>query len=211
MIRNILTTLTIIILFIGCDNQEIEASNDIICQSSIKNPEGWRILNCGLYINSKGQIGFPSRPDYVFKDHKLKGLDKMCPNRFIVKLNDSISLNEVIDTSSFVSLGSNYYKDNSSIYFHYVMCSGGNLHKFSNDTSNFNVLNSCYVSHKDSIYYSRGGRSLDVDLKSFKYSMRYHHIARDKNGYIEFGERKTKEEIKKSMGDFFNELNLKSY
>lgn len=211
MIRSILTRLAIGILFIGCNNQENQASNKVKYEASIKNPEGWTILNCGLYINSKGEIGFPSRPDYVFKDHELQGEDKMCRNRFLVKLNDSIPLNEVIDTNSFISLGASFYKDKSAIYFYYAMCDGGYFHQFSNDTSNFKVLNSCYVSHNNSIYVARGRQLSDVDIKSFKYSTKYHSIARDKNGYFEFGERKTKREIEESLGDLFKGLNLKSY
>ena len=141
----------------------------------------------------------------------MQGEDKNCPNKFLVKLNDSTPLNEVIDTNSFIALGACFYKDKSAIYFYYAMCDGGYFHHFSNDPSNFKVLNSCYVSHNDSIYASKGGQVLDVDINSFKYSTNFHSIARDKNGYFEFGERKTKSEIKKSLGDLFNELNLKSY
>jgi hypothetical protein len=210
-IRRKLSILTVSIFLIGCNYQERQTSIDDKYETSNKNRAGWTILNCGLYINSKGQIGFPTRPDYVFKDNELQGEDKMCPNRFLVKLNDSIPLNEVIDTNSFIALGVCFYKDKSAIYFYYAMCDGGYFRHFSNDTSNFKVLNSCYVSHNNSIYYSRGRQVLDVDFNSFKYSTKYHSIARDKNGYFEFGERKSKEEIEKSMGDLFIGLNLKSF
>jgi hypothetical protein len=164
------------------------------------------MMECGLYINKNGEIGFPTRPDYVFKEHKLKGEDKMCPNRFITELNDSTMLNKIIDTSTFRNIGASFYLDKNNIYNYYVMCDGGFLYQFSEDTSNFEMLNSEFARHHSTIYHFRSGE-LDADIETFKASSRFTSVAKDKDGYFEFGERVIKEQLKKGMGiEHFIEL-----
>ncbi len=196
-------TLTIFILsavILGCNNPSHNTANDENKEvKSQKNPSGWKILECGLYIDANGEIGFPTRPDYVFKEDELEGEDKMCPNKFITILYDSISLNKIIDTNTFRSLGASFYVDKNNIYNHYTRCDGGNLYLFSEDTSDFEMLNNEFARHHSSIYHFRSGK-LDADIETFKASSRFTSVARDKDGYFQFGERVTKEQLKRGMG-----------
>ncbi len=204
--KNILIILIISTIILGCNNQTHTSNNENIEVKSSENPCGWRKLECGLYTNVDGEIGFPTRPDYVFKEGKLKGEDKICPNKFITNLKDSTALNKVIDTNTFKSLGATFYADENNIYNYYAMCDGGYLYLFSGDTSGFKMLNDEFAKHHSAIYHFRGGK-LDADSETFKASSRFTSIAKDKNGYFQFGERVTVKHIKNQLKqDWFNEL-----
>ena len=79
------------------------------------------------------------------------------------------------------------------------MCDGGYLCLFSKDASNFEMLNSEFARHHSTIFHFRSGK-LDADIETFKASSRFTSIAKDKDGYFEFGERANKEQLQKGMG-----------
>lgn len=202
---------TLILIFIGflllgcrdnADNSILEAS----MEESDKNPLGWKKLECGLYINNDGEIGFPTRPNFIFKEDELRGEDKMCPNKFITYLSDSIELKNIIDTNTFIHFSSSFYLDKNNIYNYYSMCDGGYLFLFSDDTSGFEVLNDEFVRHNSTIHHFRRGK-IDADISSFKISSELTSIAKDKKGYFQFGERVSDEQLKDEMGpDKFAEI-----
>lgn len=182
---------------INLNRKEIKQSN---------NPLNWRKLSCGLYINSNEEIGFPTRPNYVFKEYKLKGEDKMCPNKFITLLNDSIPLKTIIDTNTFRALGALFFRDKNSIFHYYAICDGGYLNLFSKDTAAFEVLNNSFVRHHSSIFHERSG-IIDADINTFKVSKLISHIAKDKNSYFLFNERINRKKLKAELKEkLFNQI-----
>lgn len=188
-----------IVLLASCSaSKEVEPS---------VNPEGWRDMGNGLYINSEGQIGFPTDPELV-NVPRSELVGEQCANVFIttIGVDGEQSLNHFIDTSTFVELGASFYKDRNNIYNFYAMCEGGYLHIFSQDTSNFTNLGSCYVSHHSTIYHHRDGQ-MDADFQSFVASSKFGCMAKDKNGYFLFNERISKEELSVEIGqEQFREL-----
>jgi len=69
---------------------------------------------------------------------------------------DSAQLKNSIDTNSFTSLGSDFYKDGNIIYLHYSVCNEGIHTLFSADTSSFKVLG-WYALYKSKVYYYNRG------------------------------------------------------
>ena len=48
------------------------------------------------------------QPDYIFKEHELKGEDKCVPIGLFTKVNDSTMLNKIIDTNTFRNIGATF-------------------------------------------------------------------------------------------------------
>jgi len=160
----------------------------------------WRKMKCGLYMSPEGKMGYASheeianlsKPEIAARFKKKE----VCPNRFLTTFGHEykISLNEVIDTSTFKAIGAGYFKDKNHIYSHYGMCDGGYFNIFSSDTSSFRLLNQYYATYKNEIYYYRADK-INADFKTFKVSDEFEMIAKDKHGFFEFGERVTEEEL----------------
>lgn len=197
-----LTILTTSALMVGCNNQTHSVQENMEEVNLPNNPLGWRKLKCGLYINSEGEIGFPSRPDYVFKEQELKGEDKICPNVFLTTIGSEgkLKLSSIIDTNTFEMLGAGFFKDKSNIYNYYAMCDGGYLNVWANDTSDFKILGCCYASYKKKIYHSRSGL-MDADTESFRTSDELGPAAKDKNGFFSIDEKIAEEKLRNEMGD----------
>jgi hypothetical protein len=183
--------------------------NLIACsQTDVSNEREWTELKCGLYINSKGDLGFPTEPDIVFiPSSELEGERSMCPNNFLTKFgyNDTLQLKNVIDINSFESLGAGFYKDKGHVYSHYAVCAAGYFHIFADDTTTFKVLGG-YAIYKTKVYERRKGL-IEADAATFKVFEGFDHIAKDKDGFLSFGERISEEELKNEMGEgLFNKL-----
>lgn len=193
--------ISLIALLFGCSvSKEVEPS---------VNPDGWRRMNNGLYLNSDGQLGFATDPDLA-NVPRSELIGEQCANVFLTTIGSDgkRSLNDVLDTSTFISLGGSFFKDKNHIYNFYAMCEGGYLTIFSKDTSNFRILGSCYASHHSTIYHHRDGR-MDADFESFAASTKFGCIAKDKNGYFRYHERVSKEELREELGSkSFSELEI---
>jgi len=162
----------------------------------------WQKLRCGLYLHANGDIGFPTAPHIVFvPPEELEGERAMCPNKFLTMLKDRNQkpLKQVVDTTTFTSLGAHFYKDKSHLYFHFSTCDGGYLKIFANDTTSFSVINGLYVRYKSNIYYNRLGQ-IKADAKTFQGSKEFAHIGKDKQGFFSFGKRISAKALEKDMG-----------
>lgn len=147
----------------------------------------WKKLECGLFINSIGEIGFPSELEIAtIPDSLLE--PEQCPNTFITHLAfDSTLLHKVIDTSTFAKLGATFYKDKNNIYFHYMMCDGGYLSLFKKNINKFQVLGDCYAKDSKTIYYRTSAEIENVDYNSFTSKKGWGAFAKDKNNYYALG------------------------
>lgn len=167
----------------------------------VKRSSDWRKLDCGLYMSPEGELGFPTVPEIAnIPDSELGA--ETCENSFLTNFGyDQIApLDSVIDTLTFESLGDNFYRDRSNIYHHYTICESGYLHIFVRDTATFRLLDNCYASYQSEIYQCRIGGPLDVDAATFRIITGYNHLAKDKDGFIEFGERISEEDLEEHMG-----------
>jgi hypothetical protein len=98
-----------------------------------------------------------------------------------------------------------FFKDKNRIYFHYDMSDGGYFQIWSEDVADFEMIGN-YVRYKGKIYYPRFGY-LDADYESFKTSNSLGPLGKDKNGFFEYGEKKSLEEIKDNFSvDMVNKL-----
>jgi hypothetical protein len=193
-----------LLAFLACDNEEDKIQNDLVKSSSKGSIEnGWTALKCGLFINSKGDIGFPTEADLIFIPvSEIKGERSMCPNNFLTKLGyeDSLKLKTIIDTATFEFIGANYYLDANNVYLHYPVCDVGALIRFANDTATFKVVGS-YAIYQDRVYHQSKGE-IKADAVTFEViEGGYEHIGRDKDGFFSFGERISKENLKSEIGD----------
>lgn len=146
----------------------------------------WKKLNCGLWINKKGDVGF--------KDNKVIGMEGLISvEYYITKLgfNEDEPLNKIIDTTTFRELGNTYYKDKNHIYHFYGMVGGGSFYIFDKaDYATFEILGDCYAKDKNHIFEMRSGILENVDYKTFITKKDISGcIAKDKNGYIVWGNR----------------------
>lgn len=165
----------------------------------------WTHIKSNLFINNQGQIGFASDISVANVPRSELG-GETCANVFITTIGSdyTTSLNEVIDTATFETLGAEFYRDKNHLYHFYTMCEGGYLRIYSDDPSNFTLINDCYAQHFDAIYYARGSK-LDADVSTFRASKRYNCLSRDKNGYFHYDERVSEEQLKEELGvlDFY--------
>lgn len=201
-----LVQLCVALLLVSCSGSRIATREE--------GPPQWRQISERLYMDTNGNLGFATEPEIAgIQRTALEG--ERCANVFLTHLGSDgkQSLRSVIDTATFVELGASFFKDKHSIYHYYAMCEGGYLRIFSKDTSNFRVLNTCYVQHDTVIYHSRNGR-LDADYESFVPSEKFGCVAKDQSGYFRYEERVTREALISEMGienftKLEEELNLK--
>lgn len=90
--------------------------------------EKWRRLDCGLYINSRGDLGFATAPDLVNVSREDRESEE-CNNVFITWFDrdTAITLTSIIDTASFHHVVDHIYQDKNHTYQHYPMCESGYL------------------------------------------------------------------------------------
>lgn len=158
-------------------------------------------LKCGLYLSSKGDIGYRTEEEYI------DNFDRR--TRYITWIyggeeNDTINagmkeMKHVIDTSSFRFLSFLYWSDKNNIYGFNPMSDGGTVYLNEKiDRRTFVVLGDAgYARDKRNIYY-RGMIIKGAELKSFRIIKRkgIPELARDKNYFYQAGERMTVEEVK---------------
>lgn len=132
----------------------------------------YRLLECGLYVSSKGDIGYQTE---ICKD-------ELCSN-FIYKYiqwlyyaNETDTVNGglqemkyVIDTSTFIFLDFLYWADTNHIYGYNPMSDGGTIFLNKNaDRKTFTIFeNSVYAKDKNYIFY-KGQIIKDADRNTFK-------------------------------------------
>ena len=171
--------------------------------------DGWRKLKCGLFIHTDGRLAFASAPWLInVKREDLKG--ETCPNVFNTTFgsDDTTPLRAVIDTATFESLPvHDFYRDKNRIYSHYAMCDGGYFNVFATDTASFSACNTSYFMYKGKVMYFRGG-AIEADAATFKASKEHTMLAKDKDGFFEFGERISKVELKERTSPEVYELML---
>jgi hypothetical protein len=152
----------------------------------------WKQLKCGLWLNRNGDIGYKTQR-VVCSDGLMSVEDYITRFGF----DENPPLKDIIDTTSFVDLGNTFYKDKNHIYHHYAMSGGGSFYIFEDaDYQTFAILGDCYAKDKKHIFESRAGILTNVDYASFKTKAgNAGCVAKDKNGYIIWGDRVKLEEI----------------
>ena len=156
----------------------------------------WKELECGLFINPKGAIGFPSAPEIAnIPNSKLK--PEQCPNVFITKIgwNDTTKLNQVIDINTFEDLGACFYKDKNRIYSYYPMCDGGYFNIFKKDTTDFRIVSDWYAKDNKDVFYMSKKTPIGVDYSSFESKEGWGQLAKDKYHFYAFGDTISKAEF----------------
>lgn len=174
--KNTIYIFFILILIAGCNSEKNK-----------RNIPNWKELNCGLWINPQGELGFKSEEAYGdggFRDIYLTNIGT----------NDSTTLNDIIDTNTFHQIGGDFYKDKNRIYCHYLNSDGGYLNVWDVDYNSFIALGDCYAKDKDHIYFSQRGKLDSVDYKTFKTAEGIGCFAKDKNGYIFWNKRMNEDE-----------------
>ena len=160
----------------------------------------YKLLKCGLYFGSNGDIAY--RTEEVYNDN----FDKR--TRYInwvygADITDTVNgglkeMKYVIDTTTFKFLSVLYWADDKNIYGFTPMSDGGTVY-FSDitDRKTFVVLDgSGYAKDKTNVYY-RGTIIQGADLKTFK-SVKHKEItelACDSLYFYQTGHRLTEKEV----------------
>lgn len=193
--------------FLACNNNVIDKSSDKPNQEkrensisktfskrdSINKLLNWRELNCGLWINKNDEIGLKT-----FNGIDL--IDGIHSDIYLTKSGE-FNISDIIDTSSFKSLGNYFYKDVNNIYYHYTMADGGYFNlRHDIDYKSFQIMDDCYAKDKHKVYDYRGRPIEDIDYSSFRTDTAvYGCFAKDKNHYYTWGDTLSKEEMKDSI------------
>jgi hypothetical protein len=152
----------------------------------------WRLLKDDLWVNKKGDIGLKEM--IAVGSEGLTFVDSYLTR---IGFNTEEPLSTIIDTSTFQKLNSAFYKDKKHIYRYYAMAYGGSFCIFEEaDQATFVALGDCYAKDKRHIYDNRLGVLDHVDYKSFKTKSSVSGcFAKDKDGYLSWGDRITGEEL----------------
>lgn len=213
----IVTILTIVIILqiARGKNNSVDTENDAIkkCELYLKKLDSinfsleWKPLKCGLWQNKLGEIGFKT-------SRVICSDGQVIADAYITKFgfDENPPLKDIIDTITFRELGNTYYKDKNHIYHHYGMSDGGSFSIFEKaDYETFQILGDCYAKDKNHIFEMRSGILSNVDYTTFKTKKGLTGcVAKDKNGYLIWGERVKVNEIddehlKKSIKELENE------
>lgn len=168
----------------------------------------YRLLKCGLYLGSNGDLGYRSEEIYNDKFERrtryitwVGGVDQSDT------INDGIKeMKFVIDTLSFRFLNEMYWADKNNIYGFTAMSDGGTI--FLNTQAHRESFSAFkrteYAKDKNHVYY-HNSILVGADSKSFKIitNNEISGLAIDRNFVYRYGERLTKNEIK--------ELELEKY
>jgi len=152
----------------------------------------WRKLKCGLWTNTKGDIGFKTSRVIAMEE------EVETEDFYLTKFgfNENPALKDVIDTLTFRELGNTFYKDKNNIYHHYGMSDGGSFYIFDADYATFEVLGDCYAKDKNKIYEIRDdGKPDRLDYKTFKTITGPGCFSKDKNGYYSWGSKIKDEDL----------------
>lgn len=182
-----------------------------------KENKQWTLVRDNLYINSKQQLAlkFPyaSRCSMFLSEHIH--IDESLPlrhDRFYLHLGfggeEEPSLKDTIDVKTFRQLAqSDFYKDKNHIYRYFDMLDGGNFGIFEADSPSFEVLDECYAKDKYHIYEARSGKLDGADLASFIPLSGGGCIAKDKNSYWFWGDRKQLKDLNAEEREVIKGLN----
>ena len=168
---------------------------------SLHKLQGWRILNCGLWINKKGDLAF--KTDYPLRgDSKLEVWSSRFMTNFGYGEEENATLKSVIDTATFRQLTYSFYRDKNNIYEHYDMLGGGWFANFKDvepkvDVATFRMLNGYYARDANFIYDGRNGIISNTDVKTF-IVLKDEPFAKDKNNYYQWDSIIEKEQMKDS-------------
>ncbi|MCV2445475.1 DKNYY domain-containing protein [Acinetobacter bereziniae] len=102
-----------------------------------------------------------------------------------------------IDSSTFKRLNpSNFYQDKRHVYRYFNMLDGGNFSILEDaDPKTFKLLGDCYAKDHHHIYEERFGQLKDADYATFKSGADVGCVAKDKNGYWFWDERKSWDDL----------------
>lgn len=166
----------------------------------------WVHVRDNLYINAHHQLAlkFPyaNRCSHLFSEHvqPSKSLS-MFSDRFYTHFgfgeDNELSLTGTIDSSTFKRLNpSNFYQDKRHVYRYFNMLDGGNFSILEDaDPKTFKLLGDCYAKDRHHIYEERFGQLKDADYATFKSGADVGCIAKDKNGYWFWDERKSWDDL----------------
>lgn len=168
---------------------------------SLHKVQGWRLLNCGLWINKKGDIAFKV-------NYPLRGDSRVdvWTNRFMTNFgfgeSENPTLKSVVDTATFRQLTYSFYRDKNNIYQHFAMLGGGWFSNFKEvepkvDVATFKVLNEYYAVDKNFVYDSRQALMETADVKTF-IVLKDEPFAKDKNNYYQWDSIIEKEQMQDS-------------
>lgn len=165
----------------------------------VKDTIVYKLLKCGLYRSSKGDLAYRSAEIYNDNfDRRTRYLTWIYGAEPKDSLNGGLKeMKAVIDTASFQFLNETHWADKNHIYLLLPTSDGGSvsINKMM-DRKTFKLFEgSDYAKDKNHIYY-RGAEIEPVDYKTFKIANEDRSVASDKNGIYQFGERLTEDEIK---------------
>ena len=174
----------------------------------IKETSVYRLLKCGLYVSSNGDIAY--RTSEIYNDN-FDRRTRYISYIYNADTNDTINaglkeMKYVIDTASFHFLNYMYWIDKMHVYGYTPMSDGGTifLHRDA-DRKSFMVYGKTeYAKDKNHVYYHNSIIE-DADSKTFKLinNKEIAGLAFDKNYFYYFGDRLTEKEI--------NEYKLSKY
>lgn len=146
----------------------------------IKDSIVWTKNDFGLWTSNQGDIGLQEVITHEKSKPRL---------HYIIKLDDGQFLKNVIDTTTFVSVGANFYKDSKHVYYHYRMAGGGKIWIIEGaDPLTFKHIGGYYAKDKYFVYAERIMKVEQADVKSFITCDSCGAFGRDGINYFEFGE-----------------------
>ena len=163
--------------------------------------QGWRLLNCGLWINKKGDIAF--KVDYLLRgDSRVDVWTNRFMTNFGFRKSENPTLKSVVDIATFRKLTYSFYRDKNNIYQHFAMLGGGWFSNFKEvepkvDVATFKVLNEYYAVDKNFVYDGRQALMKTADVKTF-IVLKDEPFAKDKNNYYQWDSIIEKEQMQDS-------------
>lgn len=161
----------------------------------------YKLLSCGLYIGSNGDIGYRSPEIYNDNfDRRTRYITWVWDADQSDTVNGGLKeMKYVIDTTSFRFLSDLYWADKNHIYGFTPMSDGGTIHlKTTADKQTFVAFsNTEYAKDKTYVYYHHSILE-GADPKTFQLieNKEISGLACDKFHFYQFGERLTDKEIK---------------
>lgn len=207
-ISKILFSLCFLVLICSACKKN-KAEKDIISQSDITTiansdeKEDWKELQCGLWINRKGDIAHKSLA-VAFRENDDDLTDVV--DYYIYKTyneldslnNYETNLKDIVDTLTFSKVTDHCFKDKNHVYMFRPMAYGGNLSvNYSIDLKTFAALDGsdAYTCDKNRCFIY--GREIEnADRKSFRVLMNEGvPVARDKNHIYMWGDKMSDNDI----------------
>jgi len=146
--------------------------------------------SCNKQQSSDGRIweadqdlSISTTGDYAIKAFRASATKPRDEIVFIDTFSNGKSLRAVVDRTSFVFLGSSFYKDRYHVYNHYDNSDGGTfVMEEEADPNTFVLIGDCHAKDKNYVYLESFGILEAADYKTFKTRMGIGCVAKDKNG-----------------------------